>query len=176
MNVVLQAGTGVVARQIDLATWDEKAAVNEFDDAVGEVAGKVRAVIGRAVFAQAAGDEDFGVAVGQGELDVGVGFVVTQEDVEAGLALLDQVVFQSQRFVLVGNEDVIEVDSLAHQGAGFGVGLRGFKKIGTDAGAEIFGLADVDDLALGVLVEIYAGLGGKLADFSVKVHEKEASH
>jgi hypothetical protein len=58
MNVVLQAGAGVVARQIDLATGDEKAAMDELDDAVGEVAGKVRAVVGRAVFAQAAGDED----------------------------------------------------------------------------------------------------------------------
>jgi hypothetical protein len=108
----------------------------------------------------------FGVAVGEGELDVGVGLVVAQQDVEARIALLDEVVFQSQRFVLVGDEDVVEIDGLAHERAGFGVGLRGFKKIGADAGAQVLGLADIDDLALGVLVEVDAGLGGERADFS----------
>ena len=167
MDVVLQAGARMVAREIDFATGDEKAAVDEFDDAVGEVAGKVGAVVGGAVFAQAAGDEDFGEAIGEGEFDVGVGLVVAEQDVEARLALLDEVVFKSEGFVLVGDEDVVDVDGLAHEGAGFGVGLGGFKKVGADAGAEVLGLADVDDLALGVLIEVDAGLGGEEADFLV---------
>ena len=170
MNVVLQAGAGMVAREIDLAAGEEKAAMDEFDDAVGEIAGKVRAVVGGAVLAQAAGDEDFGEAVGEGELDVGVGLVVAQQDVEARLALLDEVVFEGERFVLVGDEDVVDVDGLAHERAGFGVGLRGFKQVGADAGAQVLGLADVDDLALGVLVEVHAGLGGEGADFLVEIH------
>ena len=170
VNVVLQAGARMVAREIDLATGDEKAAMDELDDAVGEVAGKVRAVVGGAVFAQAAGDEDFGEAVGEGELDVGVGLVVAQQDVEARLALLDEVVFEGQRFVLVGDEDVVEIDGLAHERAGFGVGLRGFKQVGAHARAQVLGLAHVDDFALGVFVEIHAGLGGEGADFLVEIH------
>ena len=55
VNVVLQAGAGMVAREIDFATGQEKAAVDELDHAIGEVAGKVRAVIGRAVFSADAG-------------------------------------------------------------------------------------------------------------------------
>ena len=144
--------------------------MDELDHAVGEVAGKVGAVVGGAVLAQAAGDEDLGEAVGERELDVGVGLVVAQQDVEARLALLDEVVFESQGLVLVGDEDVVEVDGLAHQRAGFGVGLRGFKQVGADARAQVVGLADVDDLALGVLVEVHAGLGGQGADFLVEVH------
>ena len=140
--------------------------MDELDDAIGEIAGKVGAVVGGAVLAQAAGDEDLGIAVGEGELDVGVGLVVAQQDVEAGLALLDEVVFEGQRFVLVGDEDVVDVDGLAHQRAGLGVGLRGFKQVGADARAEVLGLADVDDLALGVLVEVHAGLGGQECGFS----------
>ena len=64
------------------------------------------------------------------------------------------------------------IDGLAHERAGLGVGLRGFKQVGADARAQVVGLADVDDLALGVLVEIHAGLGGQGADFLVEIHEK----
>ena len=172
VNVVLQAGAGMIAREIDLATGQQKAAMNEFDHAVGEVAGKVRAVIGRAVLAQAARDEDLGKAVGECELDVGVGLVVAQQDVESRLALLDEIVFEREGLVLVGDENVFEIDGLAHERAGFGVGLRGLEQIGAHARAEIVGLAHVDDFALGVLVEIHAGLGGQGADFLVEIHEE----
>ncbi len=149
----------------------KKAAVNELDHAIGEVAGEVRAVVGRAVLAQAARNEDLGEAVGEGELDVGVGLVVAQKDVEARLALLDEIVFEGEGLVLVGDEDVFEIDGLAHQRAGFGVGLRGLEQIGAHARAQVVGLAHVDDLALGVFVEIHAGLGGQGADFLVEIHE-----
>ncbi len=115
VNVVLQTGTGMVAGEIDLATGNEKAAMDELDDAVGQVAGKVWAVVGCAVLAQAAGDKDLGKAVGKRQLDVGVGLVVAQQNVEARLALLDQVVFKCQRFVLIGDENVVQIDGFAHQ-------------------------------------------------------------
>ena len=170
MNVVLQAGALVVAGEIDLATGQQEAAMDQFDDTVGEVAGKVGAVVGGAVLAEAAGDEDLGIAIGERELYVWVGLVVAQEDVEARLALLDQVVFEGEGFVLVGDEDVVDVDGLAHEGAGFGVCLGGLKQVGADAGAEVLGLPDVDDLAFGVLVEVHAWLGGEKADFLDEIH------
>ena len=170
VNVVLQAGARMVAREIDLATGQQKAAMDEFDHAIGQVAGKVRAVVGRAVLAQAARDEDLGEAVGERQLDVGVSLVVAQQNVEARLALLDEVVFERQRLMLVGHQDVIEVDGLAHQRAGLGVGLRGLQQIRAHPRAQVLRLAHVDDFALGVLVEIHAGLGGKDADFLVEVH------
>ena len=151
-DVVLQAGARVVAGEVDLAAGQKKAAMDEVDDAVGEVAGEVGAVVDAAVAAEAAGDEDFRPAIAEGELYIGIGFVVAQQDVEAGLALLDEVVFQRERFVLVVDEDVVDVDGIAHEGAGFGVGLGGFKEVGADPGAEVFGLADVDDLAVGVFI------------------------
>ena len=172
VNVVLQAGAGVVAREVDLATGQKKAAVDQLDYAIGKVAGKVGAVIGCAVFAQTPRDKDLGKAVGERELDVGVGLVVAQQDVEARLALLDEVVFEGEGLVLIGDKDVFDIDGLAHERAGFGVGLRGFKQIGAHARAEIVGLAHIDDFALGVLVEIHAGLGGQGADFFVEIHEK----
>jgi hypothetical protein len=76
--------------------------------------------------------------------------------------------------VLVGDGDVVDVDGLAHQGAGLGVGLVGLEEVGADAGAQVLGLADVDDLALGVLVEVAAGEGGDGADFGLEVHGRVA--
>ena len=98
LDVVLQAGAGVVAVEIDLARGDEEGAVDEVDEAMGQVAGEVGAEVGSAILTEAAGDEDLGVAVGEGDLDVGVGLVVAEEDVEAWLALLDEVVFKGEGF------------------------------------------------------------------------------
>jgi hypothetical protein len=48
--------------------------------------------------------------------------------------------------------------------------LRGFEEIRAHTGAEVLRLADVNDLALCVLVEITSGAGGEGADFFVKIH------
>ena len=161
----------MVAVEIDLAAWDEKAAVDEVDQAMGEIAGEVWAEVGSAVFLQTARDEDLGIAVVHRELDVGVGLVVAQQDVEARLALLDQVVFKRQRFAFVIDRDVVDVDRLAHQRAGLAiVDLVSLEEIRAHARAQVLGLADVDDLAFGILVEIAAGRGGERADFFEEIH------
>ena len=76
LDVVLQAGPWMVARQIDFAAGDEEGAVNEVDDAMSQVAGKEGSVVGAPVLAQAAGNKDLRITIGQGQLYVGVGLVV----------------------------------------------------------------------------------------------------
>src|SRR5215472_5419259 len=44
-------------------------------------------------------------------------------------------------------------------------------EVGGDAVAQVLGLADVDDLAFGVLVEVHPGICRKRPDFLVEVHE-----
>ena len=124
MNVVLQAGARVIAGEIDLATGNQKAAMNQLNHAPSQAAGKVGAKVGGAVFQQATGDKNFGEAVAHGELDEGIAFVVLEQNVEARLALLDEVGFERQRLGLVADKNVFEIDGLAHKRAGFGVGLR----------------------------------------------------
>ena len=144
--------------------------MDELDYAIGEVAGEIGAVVGRSVLAQSPRDKDLGEAVGEGELDVGVRLVVAQKNVEARLALLDEIVFEGEGLVLVGDEDIFDVNRLAHERAGFRIGLRGFKQVRTNARAKVVGLAHVDDVAFGVLVEVDAGLGGQRADFFEEIH------
>ena len=57
-----------------------------------------------------------------GQLDVGISFVVAQQDVEARLPLLDQVVFERQRLLFVVDQDVVDVAASRMQRAGLDVG------------------------------------------------------
>ena len=139
-------------------------------NAMRQIAGEVGTVIGAAVLAQTARDEDLRIAICQRELDVGVGFVVAQQDVEARLALLDEVVFERERFTFIVDQDVVDIYRLAHQRTSLRVSLRGREQIRADTRAQVLRLADVDDLALGVFIEVHAGLRGQGADFLVQVH------
>ena len=145
--------------------------MDQIDDAIREIGREVGAVVGAAVFFQAAGYVDARVALGQGELYVGISFVIAQQDVEAGLLLLDEVIFERERFFVVGYDDVVDVHGFADQGAGFGVVGAALVEIGADTVAQVFGLADVDDFAFGVLVEVHAGGGGDGADFLLEIHQ-----
>ena len=133
--------------------------MDEVDNPVSQVPRKVGAVIDTAVAAQTAGHEDLGPAIAERELHIRIGFVVAQQDVEARLALLDEVVFQRQRLVLVVDQDVVDVDRVAHQRSGLGVGLGGFQQIGANPRAKILRLADVNHFSVGVLIEVHAGPG-----------------
>ena len=158
------------AREVHLARRNQKIAVDEIDDAIREIGREVGAIVGAAVLAQAARDVDARPALAQRELHVRVSLVVAQQDVEARLALLDEIVFERQRFFVVGDDDVIDVDGFAHQRAGLRVLPAAFVEIAGDAAAQVLRLAHVDDFAFGVFVEIHAGLGGDGADFGQEIH------
>ena len=87
-----------------------------------------------------------------------------------GWYLLDEIVFERQRFALVVHDDVVEVGDFAHQGAGFGVGPTGFQEVRAHAGAQRARLADVENGAERVLEQIDAGLGGQVRDFFREFH------
>jgi hypothetical protein len=89
--------------------------------------------------------------------------------------LLDEVILERQRLFVVGNDDVVDVDRLAYQRAGLGVRHPAFVKIGADPVSQAFRLADIDDLSLGVLVQIHAGRGRDGANFLLQVHGKRSS-
>ena len=158
------------SRQIDLARRNQKIAVDQIDDAVGQIGREVRAVVGAAVLAQPARDVDPRPALAQRQLHIGISLVVAQQDVEARLALLDQIIFERQRLFVVGDHDVVDIDGLAHQRAGLGVFPAAFVEVAGHPAAQVLRLADVDDVAFGVLVEIHAGLGRNGADFGLQVH------
>ena len=67
--------------------------VDEMDHAPGQAGREVGAVINRAVFFQAAGYVDARKFFEGGVADVGIGFVVAEQDVEFWFVLLDEIIF-----------------------------------------------------------------------------------
>ena len=149
--------------------------MNQVHDAIGEIGREVRAVVGAAVLAQAARHINARKGLGQRELYIGVSLVVAQQDVEARLLLLDQVVLERQRLFVISDDNVVDIDGLADQRAGFRVIPSPLMKIGRDARAQVLSLANVNDVAFGVFVQVDDGGSGQAADFLREVHGNSMS-
>ena len=170
LDVVLQTGPRMVARQIHLAGRDQEIAVNEVDNPIRKIGGEVGSVVAAAVLAQAAGYVHAREALSESELDVGIGLVVAEQNVEARLLLFDQVIFERERLFVVGDDDVVDVHRFAHQCSRLGVGPTAFVKIRTDPRAQVLRLADVDDFPFGVFVEINPWRSRQATNFLGQVH------
>jgi hypothetical protein len=147
----------MVARQIHFAGWDHEVAMNEVDDAIGEIGREVGAVVCAAILPQAPRYVHAREPLGEGEFHIGVCLVVAQQDIEARFLLLDEVVLEGQSLFIIGDNDVVDVDGRADERAGFLFFSAALVEIGGDARAQVVGLAYVNHLAYGVLVEVHAG-------------------
>ena len=106
----------MVTREVHGARGHEETPVDQVYDAVGEVGREVRAVIVRPVLFEPARHIHARVALAERQLDVGVALVVTQQNVVARLELLDQVVLERERLLLVVEDDGLKVvGRLEHQ-------------------------------------------------------------
>ena len=150
-------------------------AVYKIHDPIGQIGREVGAIIRAAIFPQAAGDVDSRKALAQRELHVWIGLVVTQKNVKSRLLLLDEVVLESQCLFVVCDNDVVDIDGLADQRAGFGICDPSFMKIRGDPAAQVLGLTDIDDFAFRVLIQIHASGGGDGPDFGLQVHAVRCS-
>ena len=170
LDVVLQAGTRMKAREIHIARGNQKIAMNQIHRAMRQVGGKIRAVIDTAILAQPPRHVYAGEALAQRQLDVGISFVIAQQHVEARFTLLDEVVLKRQRLFFVVNDDVLDVGRLAHQRAGLGLDLDPLHEIRAHPRPQTLRLANVDDLALGVLVQIHSGPERQGSNFFAQIH------
>ena len=127
VNVILQARLGMEAGEVHLARRHQEVSMDEVHQAMRQVGGKVGAEVGGAILAQAPRHVNARVFFVR-ELDVGVGFVVAQQDIKARLVLLDEVVFERQRLFFVVDQDVVDVAGFGDQGAGFDVGQLVFEE------------------------------------------------
>ncbi len=91
-----------------------------------------------------------------GDPDVGIRLAVFQHDVVLGPVLLDQFVFEDQRFGGGVRADDLEIGDVRDELARFHVLAALRLEVGAHAVAEGNGLAHVDDLAVGVLHQIDA--------------------
>ena len=125
------------------------------------------AEVARAVVADdAAGDNAREGARGVG-LEGEVAFVVAQEDVEAGAVGLDEVALGEEGLGLGADDADLEVFNVVDQTAEFGrsVAHGGGAEVTLHAPSEVDGLADVDNGAGTVAIEIATGLFWQVFEF-----------
>ena len=174
MHVVVEAGT----RQRALAVDDVEVAAAQLELVGHELeqpprgAGEewpVKLITLLAI--HPAREDDARIVLGQRDLDVRVGLVVAEEDVVARLVRLDQVVFEEDRLELVVGGDEVDPLDLVDEGHRLGVARAAADEVRLHAAAQVARLADVDDLVLGVLVQIDAGAVGELFEASFEAFE-----
>jgi len=112
------------------------------------------AVVARAVALDLAGHQEARELLVRGELEERVVLVVPEDDVVARPVAPDQVGLEHQGLELVVGHDVLEVADLAHERVGLGVARARLLEVGPHAAPQRRRLADVQDLLLGVPVEV----------------------
>ena len=97
-------------------------------------------------------------------LEIRIGFIVLETDVESRLVAFDEGVFKDQRLGLSRCDNAIEIRGALGDLESLCAGDHGVRpKVGTDTVAENGGLADIDRLSTGVTKDVDAGLRGKSA-------------
>jgi hypothetical protein len=118
-DVVLQARPRVRAVEIYLARGNQKVSMDKIYDAISEICGEIRTVVGAAIPFETTSYVNSGIGLRQRELHVRISLVIPEQNIEARLLLLDKVVLESQRFFVVGDDDVVDVDCLPHERSPF---------------------------------------------------------
>ena len=91
-----------------------------------------------------------------GDLDHGIALSVLEQDVVVRVVLLDQVVLEHERLVLVSRDHVVDVVYPADKRARLGIPVG--EEVAGHAPAQILRLADVDHLVVTVLHHVDAAL------------------
>jgi hypothetical protein len=125
-------------------------------------------VIGGSVFYDMPGAEHPGKGP-RGKPYYRVGFAVLKVDIVFGAVLLDQGVFQEQRFVFIGNDDGFDGSGPAEEDLGFDVLFTG--KIGGKTVPQYPGFAHIDDAVFPVPHDIYPRFLGSFSGNLFKVHK-----
>jgi hypothetical protein len=162
VHVVVQARPRQGAVDLDPADPDLEQLLDQLDGLAGQPPGQERAVVLGAVVADAAGEGDAGELLLEGQLQVGIGLVVPQQDVVPGALALDPVVFEKERLGLRVRHHKLQVHGLGHHGGEPGLVVP--RQVGRRPLAQGLRLAHVEHLPGRVLEDVDAGTVGKLPD------------
>ena len=147
IDLVLQAGSGAIAKEIIIALAHSKGFLQKIQAVpnglnTGEWP-EITASLSLA--APMKGQPGIGIPVGQKQ--VGIGFIIPQQDIEWRPVLLDQILFQQQRlYFCLGNGD-INVGDTAHQSSRFR-GQPGSSEIACHPFTQVFCLANIEHSAV----------------------------
>ena len=168
-DFVVQARAGAAVEHRVGARADGEHPVQAAQRLAHRLAGGVRPEVQRLVVAAAPHHRQTGVRLPRVEPQVHVVLVVTQVDVEARLVLLDEGVFEDEGlFFGVGDQEV-DVHHRGQAEADVKARVAGLGVVLPHPAAQVLGLADVDDLAVGVFHQIHARRAGEAVDLGADV-------
>ena len=157
VNVILEAGPRIGPRNpLGAGAVGEQLLdqVHGLADAAG--AGEWPEVTG-AILVDPSRDVHPGKILGQVHLQVGIGLIVLETDVEVGPVALDERVLKDERLGLGVRDDILEVGQFADHASGLAIQASRGSEVGTQAIPQDRGLADVYHPASGVLHQVDAG-------------------
>src|ERR1700720_1486127 len=95
--------------------------MNEMQNASRQTWWEIRTKIQRTVLFNAPREIHTRVLFRRGELDVGVGLVIAEKNIEFRVVALDEIVFERQSLALVVDHNGFQVGNFTNQGTCFGV-------------------------------------------------------
>ena len=163
LDLVLQAGPRAVAEEAVPAVAHAEHLLHQrqgFADAAGT---RIGPEIAAARPALAAMKGDARVLVRGGDLDIGVGLIVAQQNIVRRAQGLDQRLLEQQRLRLAGGDGGLHAGDTAHQRAGLGAGDV-FLKIGIQPGTQIPGFTHIEYPAIVAQHPVDTGLAGAMGE------------
>ena len=158
VNIILQAGAGVMTgdnlgtRTVGKQFLDQ---IHCLADAAG---GSEGSEIAGAVLGHLPGDVNPGEILGKVNLQVGIGLVILEASIEVGLVSLNEGVFQDQGFRLSVGDDKLKIRQLGNHLTNLGRKAGRGAEVSPEPVAQNTGLANIQNLILGVSHNIDARL------------------
>lgn len=109
------------------------------------------------------------------QLEMRVRLIVLEHDVEPRLVFFYEIGFEHESLDLAVDDDEFEIGNMPDELARFWIEVSAGLEILSYAAAKVLGLADIDDLAVGIFVQINAGRFRDLFELFLKSHRLEFS-
>ena len=116
-DVIVEASSCVLARDLPFAGQIGKQSAQHIQGLVDSPHSGEGAEVAGSVLLHAAGDDDAGIILLPGDLDVGVALVVLEANVVLGAVFLDEVTLQDKGLYLRVGDDEIEIGDVVHHAA-----------------------------------------------------------
>lgn len=161
-----QTGPRVMARVVIRTGAKVKGSIDDSERIAKSLGKRIGAEVASTVILDVANDLESGVALTRFDLEINEVAPISLFDVEARRVAEDELVFQEERFLLVIDEDDVDIaEGSIQEPNEDAVIARSLHEIGANACAKIIGFTDVNDMAELVLHQIDARRARQIIDF-----------
>src|SRR4030095_2240343 len=145
-DLILETGPAAVFKVVFGAIAQKKMLLKDVQRAPSRHCRRKRPKITVAVLDDLTRREDSRPGVLCRNFNAQIALVVFKSNIVARLVLLDEIVFENQRFFVITRDQSLDIGDASHEKLDLAASIRTMK-IGSHTGAKNFGLCDVDDFS-----------------------------